>query len=591
MNKDFDITKTKLIIWDLDETFWNGTLTEGGIKFEPKNLNLVQELVTKGIMNSICSKNNLLDVKGQFVTNGYLNFWKYFVFPSIDWSPKGQRVKNIISNMNLREENVIIIDDNEANINEIKYYCPNIMSALADQISEIEKELYLVNDYDFEHTRLHQYKMLEEKNNNKLKKDCSNEDFLRNSEIKICIKKDCYKNIDRIEKLIYRTNQLNFTKQRTSKEYLQKYFSNTNKYDSAYIIVEDRYGNYGICGFYVLDKENNTLEHFLFSCRIMNMGVEQFVYNYLKKPKINILQPVVSLLGGDVDWIKIVNNITLKPKEKNKNSGINILFKGACDLYSVISYISGDCNIDTEFPYWNKQLIYIISHTHTAFIEQTNKLSEEKLLELSKKFPFPNLDEFKTNFFNTKYNVIVLSLLTTTHLGLYINKTDGTYVVYGYANCDITDENNWDKVLATIPENLKEANKVILRDFKERYIFAGNPPVELVLKNLEYIRKTLKKDTQLILVLGSEKPTEKNIKGYEDMASKHVVLNKAIRKFKQDYSNVDILEISDLVHSNDDYNECIDHFSRKVYADFAVKIINMVNKRLGKEYLTFNSRF
>ena len=31
MKKDFDITKAKLVIWDLDETFWDGTLTEGGI--------------------------------------------------------------------------------------------------------------------------------------------------------------------------------------------------------------------------------------------------------------------------------------------------------------------------------------------------------------------------------------------------------------------------------------------------------------------------------------------------------------------------------------------------------------------------------
>lgn len=588
MKKDFDITKAKLVIWDLDETFWDGTLTEGGIKFKPENLKLVQELVTKGIMNSICSKNSMLDARNQFITNGYLKFWQLFVFPSIDWTPKGQRVKNIISSMNLREENVIMIDDNESNINEIKYYCPNIMSALPEQISKIAEELYLVNDYDFEHTRLRQYKMLEAKNKDKLKTNCSNEDFLRSSEIKICIKKDCSQNIDRIDKLIHRTNQLNFTKQRTSKEDLQKYFADTEKFDSAYIIAEDKYGNYGICGFYVLNKELNALEHFLFSCRIMNMGIEQFVYNYLKKPKINIVPPVSAFLGADSDWIKIIDNIELKPKEVKKDAGINILFKGACDLYSVISYISGDCNIDTEFPYWNKQLVYILSHTHTAFIEQTNRLSQERLLELCKSFPFPNPDEFKTRFFDSKYDVIVLSLLTTTYRGLYINKADGTYAEYGYANCDITDENNWDKVLASIPENMKEANRAILRDFRDKYIFAGDPPVDLVLKNLEYIRNTLKPQTQLILILGSEKPTDKFLEGYEGMASKHIILNKAVREFVQKYDNIDILELTDLIQSDDDYNECINHFSRRVYADFAGKIVGMVNKKLGKNLLELN---
>ena len=184
MFKDFDITKTKLIIWDLDDTFWDGTLTEGGVSFNNDNLRLIEELTTKGIMNSICSKNDFLSVKSEFVTQGYLKHWQLFLFPSINWEAKGQRVKSIIDAMQLREENVIVIDDNETNIKEIKYYCPNIMSAPQTQIPKIAKELYLVNDYDFEYTRLKQYKILEAKNKDKLLSKSSNEDFLRNSEIK-----------------------------------------------------------------------------------------------------------------------------------------------------------------------------------------------------------------------------------------------------------------------------------------------------------------------------------------------------------------------------------------------------------------------
>lgn len=263
----------------------------------------------------------------------------------------------------------------------------------------------------------------------------------------------------------------------------------------------------------------------------MNMGIEDFVFSYLEKPHINIVLPVSSFLGGTSNWIKLVDNLDLKPIEVKKQASINILFKGACDLYSVINYISGDCNIDTEFPYWNKQLIYILSHTHTAFIEQTHRLPYNKLMELTKSFPFPHPDEFKTKFFSKKYDAIILSLLTTTYRGLYINKNDRTYVEYGYANCDITDENNWDKVLSSIPEKYKEENRLLLKVFKEEYKFAGDPPVELVLKNLEYIRKNLADKTELILILGSEIPTQKALEGYEDMAEKHITLNKHVREF------------------------------------------------------------
>ena len=586
MKKDFDITKAKLIIWDLDDTFWNGTLSEGGVIFNPKNLQLLQDLTTKGIMNSICSKNDFIEVKTLFLQNNLRKYWNFFLFPSISWAPKGERVKSIISLMNLREENVIVIDDNESNISEIKFYCPKIMSALAEQIDKLAEELYLVNTYDFKLTRLQQYKTLEAKNKAKLKSNCSNEEFLRESNIRICIKRDCLNKIDRIENLILRSNQLNFTKKRENKEELKKYFEDTDNYDSAYIIAEDKYGNYGICGFYVLNKQTNYFEHLLFSCRIMNMGIEDFIFSYLHKPRINIVLPVSSFLNGrDIDWIKIVDNIDEKIISTAKPDGINILFKGACDLYSVINYIYGECNIDTEFPYWNKELNYIISHTHTAFIEQTNRLPKEQLYELSKTFPFPHHDEFKTRFFDKKYNAIVLSLLTTTYRGLYINKRNGTYVEYGYANCDITDESNWDKVLSTIPAEFIEANKMLLRAFREEYVFAGDPPIELVLQNLKYIRSHLDDKTHLILILGSEIHTDKALEGYEGRAEKHTILNKYVREFVKEYDNISILELTDLIKSDDDYSECINHFSRRVYYDFAQEIVSIVNNKLGKNYL------
>ena len=576
MIKDYDILKTKLIIWDLDETLREGILAEGGGKFRPEFLTFVEDLVTKGIMNSICSKNHFERVKEEFFKSGNQKFWDYFVFPSIDWTPKGERVKNIIKNMNLRAENVIFIDDNKSNINEVKFYSPQIMTAHPEQVPKMIEELYLVNEYDFEHTRLKQYKLLEQKA--AAKGESSNEEFLRSSGIKICIKNDCLENIERIKKLISRTNQLNFTKFRD--EGIEETIKNTN---SAYIIAEDKFGSYGICGFYSLDKKKNKLIHFLFSCRIMNMGIEQFVYSYLDRPELKISGEVASALEGAVpDWIEIVDNIELTEPVKPVKNEINILFKGPCDLYSVLSYINSGCNIDTEFPYWNKDLVYILAHTHTAFIEQTHRFSPEKLLELTKRFPFPNPDEFKTRFFDKKYNLIFLSLLTVTHSGLYINKNDGSYAFFGYANCDITDENNWETILKPLPEWAREQNILMLREFKKDYVFAGNPPVDTVIQNLKYIRENT--SANLVLLLGSEKHTDKVLAGYENMAERHKILNDAVKNQFKD--GIDFIELTDLIENDEDYIECINHFSRRVYARLANRVIDIANRKLGKDYLS-----
>jgi predicted enzyme involved in methoxymalonyl-ACP biosynthesis len=53
----------RLVIWDLDETFWKGTLTEGGITYLQKHHDIVIELARRGIMSSICSKNDFEPIK------------------------------------------------------------------------------------------------------------------------------------------------------------------------------------------------------------------------------------------------------------------------------------------------------------------------------------------------------------------------------------------------------------------------------------------------------------------------------------------------------------------------------------------------
>ena len=66
----------------------------------------------------------------------------------------------------------------------------------------------------------------------------------------------------------------------------------------ALIRVNDRYGDYGITGFYALHKTKNKLIHFTFSCRILNMGVVQYIFHKLEKPSIDIVPDVAEEPGS-----------------------------------------------------------------------------------------------------------------------------------------------------------------------------------------------------------------------------------------------------------------------------------------------------
>src|SRR5262249_7003492 len=87
---ELSVEPVRLVIWDLDETFWKGTLSEGGITFCPRNRDIVIALAERGIISTICSKNDLEPVRDILKEH---EVWDYFVFPSVNWGSKGPRLQ------------------------------------------------------------------------------------------------------------------------------------------------------------------------------------------------------------------------------------------------------------------------------------------------------------------------------------------------------------------------------------------------------------------------------------------------------------------------------------------------------------------
>ena len=202
----------KLIIWDLDDTLWAGTLSEDGVILPDAHRQLIKDLTDAGIINSICSKNEYEHTVCELKK---LGIWEYFVFASINWESKGLRLKNMIDKMALRPINVLFIDDNMFNLQEAKHYLPDIQIATPDIIPTIIEKVSFLTKKDTSHKRLMQYKVLEEKAIAAEAFD-SNESFLFSSNISVTIHFDCISIKERLHELILRSNQLNFTKKRVS---------------------------------------------------------------------------------------------------------------------------------------------------------------------------------------------------------------------------------------------------------------------------------------------------------------------------------------------------------------------------------------
>ena len=155
-----DIKTIKLVVWDLDDTFWQGTLSEGGAVLPEANAKLIRDLTDCGIINSICSKNEFEPTKKHLQE---LGVWDYFVFPSINWDSKGPQLKEKLDKMALRPVNVLFLDDNPSNLGEAKHYLPDLQVGEPCVVTELIEQIDTYEKKDLQHKRLNQYKILEEK--------------------------------------------------------------------------------------------------------------------------------------------------------------------------------------------------------------------------------------------------------------------------------------------------------------------------------------------------------------------------------------------------------------------------------------------
>lgn len=334
----------KLVIWDLDDTFWQGTLTEGGVTIDPRTIDIIITLSRRGIVSSICSKNNRPEA--QRILEEY-GVWSYFVFPQIEFAAKGAAIAELIERMNLRQENVLFIDDNRLNLEEARFCAPNLMTAHPDDVLPILLDLpQAAGKEDPGLTRLNQYKQLEQKANDLARTALRHEEFLRQCDVRVDIDIDVENHFDRVVELINRSNQLNFTKVRletqAARERLRKSLRSYMTH-AGVVKASDKYGNYGIIGFYLTQRnaEGYHLRHFVFSCRIMNMGIEQYVHELLGQPECPIVPPVANGLNtfAKVDWIR-------PPDQSNgavtTASDAKLLLIGGCDLLQVATYCSSN---------------------------------------------------------------------------------------------------------------------------------------------------------------------------------------------------------------------------------------------------------
>jgi FkbH-like protein len=272
----------KLVIFDLDNTLWDGVLLEGEVALRPGIAELFRTLDERGILISVASKNAHDDAMAKLEALGLAD---YVLHQRIGWGPKSDGVAQIIKAIDIGADTVMFIDDNpferaevEGAVSGVEVLPDTVIAGLAN------------------HPRLQGSVTPESRGRREMYRQAIVRDqtaesygddyltFLRDCDIHVEIRPDRPDDFDRVVELVQRTNQLNFSGRKYGREEITGILGDIDQTRHV-VVCRDKFGSYGTVGFCLSHREPSAaggetvvIDDFMLSCRVQGKFIEQALF-------------------------------------------------------------------------------------------------------------------------------------------------------------------------------------------------------------------------------------------------------------------------------------------------------------------------
>lgn len=282
----------KCVVFDLDNTIWDGVLLEGEVALKAGVAELFAALDERGILISLASKNSHDDAMARLKAFGLDH---YPLFPQIGWAQKSKGIAAIAERLSINFDTFVFLDDSAFEREEVARAHPQVEvlpeTALADLLA---------------HPRLKGSATSEARQRRVMYRDAIERDeaslafgddymaFLKSCEIVVEIMPVTEEHLERVIELVQRTNQLNFSGRKYSREAVLAVLEDPS-YDKHVLACSDRFGSYGVVGFALTQaiERGIKVEDFMLSCRVQGKLVEQALFDHLvrrRRPPAEVLE-------------------------------------------------------------------------------------------------------------------------------------------------------------------------------------------------------------------------------------------------------------------------------------------------------------
>lgn len=295
----------KLLVLDLDDTLWGGIVGDVGWQelrlgghdpigeaFQEFQRELLV-LKRRGILLGIASKNEPATALEAIGSHPEMVLrLEDFAGWRINWKDKAQNIADLAADLNLGLQSVVFLDDNPVERARVREALPEVLvpewpaspllykGALAslrcfDQAAVTAEDRSRADMYQAERQRKQSLEQLG-----------SLDAWLATLELRVRAEALDETNLERAAQLLNKTNQMNLSTRRLSKEELWEWSSGAG--NTLYTFtVSDKYGDYGLVGIGSVacgaPGTEARIVDFVLSCRVMGRRVEEGMLHVLSR--------------------------------------------------------------------------------------------------------------------------------------------------------------------------------------------------------------------------------------------------------------------------------------------------------------------
>jgi FkbH-like protein len=331
-------TSVKCLVWDLDNTVWDGILLEDrSVTLRPGVEEVIRTLDARGILHSIASRNEPEPALARLASFG---LDRYFLHPQINWGSKSASVSAIAKALNIGIDTLAFIDDQRFERDEVRFGHPAVRCYDASEVAALPDLPEMIPQFITEDSRQRRSMYIADIERQRAEDahHGSPDDFLASLAMRFTIASAREEDLKRAEELTVRTNQLNATGYTYSYEELDE-LRRSPDHDLLVASLEDIYGTYGKIGLALVERGPDAwrIKLLLMSCRVMSRGVGTVLLNHI------IRRAKAAKVRLRADFV---------PTDRNRTMYVTYKFAGfhEVDKTSGVTLLENDLSRPAEFP-------------------------------------------------------------------------------------------------------------------------------------------------------------------------------------------------------------------------------------------------